>query len=265
MGLIISPYEQFYNIIFHDIIRGVEFVVMAANMFLLFFLLSPLPFRFKTAVLNKVAASPKIRLYWPSLYWSTVTMLGLLLVDAMRQTWIYTQRVAIVQEAQLIGEQDNSVRYDMETHLLVAQRNLYLTGVTLFLFVCNQRFCHMLMRMQGYERDIEQLRKAADKGNAREEAYLHAKADEKQEKLQQRGDQPTEIIQRSAPSSRMMPGTTLETETDSHKDRTLMMEEAELMHKEEERGDPFPSDEVRKRQTASAVTAISAGGVANMD
>lgn len=41
-----------------------------------------------------------------------------------------------MQEAQLIGEQDNSVRFDMETHLLVAQRNFYLTGVTLFLFMC---------------------------------------------------------------------------------------------------------------------------------
>lgn len=110
--------------------------MLLLNMALLFFLLSPLPFRFKTALLNRAAGTAKIRLYWPATYWSVISVLSLLLVDAMRQTWIYTQRVAIVQEAQLIGEQDNSVRYDMETHLLVAQRNFYLTGVTLFLFMC---------------------------------------------------------------------------------------------------------------------------------
>ena len=68
---------------------------MVANMLLLFFLLSPVPFRAKTAVLNRAASTAKIRMYWPSFYWSTVAVLTLLLVDAVRQTWIYTQRVAI--------------------------------------------------------------------------------------------------------------------------------------------------------------------------
>jgi len=258
----LSQYEQFYNIIFHDIIRGVEFVLMLMNMGLLFFLLSPIPFRFKTAILNRAAGTAKIRLYWPSFYWSIISLLTLLLVDSMRQTWIYMQRVAIVQEAQLIGEQDNSVRYDMETHLLVAQRNFYLTGVTLFLFVCNQRFCAMLMRMQGYEHDIEQLRKAQSRTtNEKERAWLEVKEREKTEKAEARREP------------------TLETETAAH--RTLWEQKearaADAVAQDATGVEPnkgessMPSsewtDDVRRRHVAAATaaTTVSAGGVAHLD
>jgi hypothetical protein len=284
MKLTLSPVEQFYNIIFHDVIRGTEFVLMLLNMGLLFFLLSPLPFRFKTALLNRAASTAKIRMYWPSFYWSMIGILSLLLVDAMRQTWIYTQRVAIVQEAQLIGEQDNSVRYDMETHLLVAQRNFYLTGVTLFLFICNQRFCSMLMKMQGYERDIVQLRKAQERtSNEKERAWLEAKEREKAAK---------------AASKR---ADSLEAETNAHgslweaheRDAVVRQEEARIASdaasvqqaEELERGEgrvepdvtvmankdeaAMPSaawsDDLRRRQAAAAAATISAGGVAHLD
>jgi len=275
VGLSLSGYEQFYNIIFHDVIRGAEFLLMMANMGLLFFLLSPVPFRFKAALLNRAAATAKIRMYWPSFYWSIISILSLLLVDALRQTWIYTQRVAIVQEAQLIGDQDSSVRYDMETHLLVAQRNFYLTGVTLFLFICNQRFCTMLMRMQGYERDIAQLREAQVRTTShKERAWLEAKEHEKLDKAA------SKRVEERVES--------LETETSAHRplweQQELKRAEAERVsadaniagaaagtHEEDIRNKDehsLPtnwSDDVRKRHAASAAATISAGGVAHID
>ena len=257
---------------------------MVLNMGLLFFLLSPLPFRFKTGLLNRAASTAKIRMYWPSTYWSVVGVLSLLLVDALRQGWIYAQRVAIVQEAQLIGEQDNSVRYDMETHLLVAQRNFYLTGVTLFLLVCNQRFCSMLMRMQGYERDIAQLRKAqARTTNDKERAWLGAKEAEKT------AEAAGERVDRRVEEE----GATLEAETNSHRplfearealereeqarvashatavqiaDAAGARDEAEGANKAEgSLPTPAWSDDVRRRHAATAAATISAGGVAHLD
>ncbi len=46
----------------------------------------------------------------------------------------------------------------MEANLLLNQRNLYLTGFTLFLLICDHRFCTMLLRMFQYEEQIGELK-----------------------------------------------------------------------------------------------------------
>lgn len=63
-----------------------------------------------------------------------------------------------MEQAQLLGEQDHTVKQEMEANLLVNQRNLYLTAFTLFLLVVDHRFCTMFLRMYQYEEEIGELK-----------------------------------------------------------------------------------------------------------
>jgi hypothetical protein len=79
-----------------------------------------------------------------------------------------------------LGEQDITVKHETAAGLLESERNLFLTGITLFLLLCasqlcsclrcvlsnfcraNHRFISMIIRLDEYEKRIADLRERTD-------------------------------------------------------------------------------------------------------
>lgn len=114
--------------------------------------------------------------------------------------------------------------------------------------------------MQGYERDIAELRKAQERtGNEKERAWLEAKEREKTAKAAA-----SQVQARSADA------TSLEVDADEHRSLLEAQREAkeEVVESAASKSAATPvhwPEEARQRHSAAAAATVSAGGIAHYD
>jgi len=141
-----------------DILRGVEFYIAISLMAYVLFLLSPIPHYLKQNMLVKIKNRTKIASAIRTIYRTLLAVGCVLLIDAIWQTYIYTDKYTLSDEAEMFGEQDHSVKQDIESNLLLNQRNLYLTTWGLFLLLVGRRMTSMFLQLSDFEDQIGQLK-----------------------------------------------------------------------------------------------------------
>jgi B-cell receptor-associated protein 31 len=134
------------------------FGFLVAEMALFMLLILPLPFKMKRALFTFISENPVIAKIQ---YWMKICFIfiGILFIDSLNRVWRVQVELAALAEsnknaAAVLGHE----RLEVQARKFYSQRNMYLTGFTLFLsLILNQTYVMIrnVMRLEDKVRQLE--------------------------------------------------------------------------------------------------------------